>query len=87
MWLALFLASAVANRPRVRCGESHGTQYGEANLRCGCRVAPPFYKRRRDVALMPGAHRKPPNDRLLLTLFVFFAAVAGVLLFLASRMR
>jgi hypothetical protein len=36
---------------------------------------------------MPGAHRKPPSDKLLLTLLVFFAAVAGVLLFLAARMR
>jgi hypothetical protein len=36
---------------------------------------------------MPGAHRKPPNDKLLIALLIFFAAVAGILLFLASRMR
>jgi hypothetical protein len=37
--------------------------------------------------MMPGAHRKPPNDRLLLALPIFFAIVAAVLLFLALRMK
>ena len=36
---------------------------------------------------MPGAHRKLPNDKLLLALCLFFVAVAGILLFLASRMH
>jgi hypothetical protein len=36
---------------------------------------------------MPGSHRKPPNGKLPLALLIFFAAVAAILLFLASRMR
>jgi hypothetical protein len=38
-------------------------------------------------AMMPGAHRKPPNDKLLIALPVFFGIVAAILLILALRMK
>jgi hypothetical protein len=36
---------------------------------------------------MPGTHRKPPNDKLLLAFLIFFALATGLLLVLGLRMK
>ncbi len=45
----------------------------------------PFHRESR--VAMSGAHRKPPNDKLLFAIPVFLAITAAIIIFLALRMR